>query len=186
MNKKFMIISSVFAAIILAAVLLYNGLAPNYKPEVTPGSSAAAQISESKIEAPDFTVYDAGGNAHKLSDFKGKPVVINFWATWCPYCVEELPYFDDAFNTYGGSVQFLMIDVTDGLRETQEKGEEFIKDKGFSFPVFYDLDLNAASAYGIQAFPSTLFIDKDGYIAAGTEGRLDKTALLRGIDLINR
>jgi thiol-disulfide isomerase/thioredoxin len=99
---------------------------------------------EDKLKAFDFTVYDREGNKVNLSDFYGKPIIINFWATWCPYCVEEMPLFEEKYKEYGEKVHFLMIDAVDGNREIQEKGEKFIEDGGFTFPVYFDTDGNAA------------------------------------------
>ncbi|MEI6101438.1 MAG: TlpA disulfide reductase family protein [Eubacteriales bacterium] len=207
MNHKFIKLIVIFAAVIIAAVVLYNTLSPSVKPGTGLAAAASdswqyqsaasgspqqaasaantATASASKTPAPGFTVYDAAGNKVNLSDFKGKPVVINFWASWCPYCIEELPYFETAFQTNGTTVQFMMVDAVDGQRETKEKGASYIKGQGFTFPVFYDSDLSAVNTYGIQAFPTTIFVDKDGNIAAGVEGKLDQTTLTRGIALIS-
>lgn len=81
-------------------------------------SSNTSTESESKSStSPDFTVLDYDGNAVKLSDFKGEPVVINFWATWCYYCKEEMQDFNDANKKYL-NVKFMMIDAADGYKET--------------------------------------------------------------------
>ncbi|MBQ4347432.1 MAG: TlpA family protein disulfide reductase, partial [Firmicutes bacterium] len=87
--------------------------------------------------APDFTVYDSEGNAVMLSDFIGKPIVLNFWASWCGPCKMEMPEFNEAYAELGEDIQFLMVNVTTG-RETQESASAFIEENGYSFPVFYD------------------------------------------------
>ena len=86
-----------------------------------PASSAAESVDPKDL-APDFTVYDASGKAVKLSDFRGTPVVINFWASWCRYCKEEMPDFNDVYKQYNGSVKFLFIDWVDGQGETKASG----------------------------------------------------------------
>ena len=187
MNQKAIRLIIVFAAIIIAAVILYNALAPGYNQDTKSqptGSTAQASASASSIPAPDFTVYDAEGQAIRLSDFKGKPVVVNFWATWCPYCIQELPDFETAYQAQGGTIQFMMVDSVDGQQETKEKGAAYIKENGFTFPVYYDTDFSATTTYGIRSFPATVFIDKDGNIAAAVEGKLDPTSLNRGLALI--
>ena len=86
--------------------------------------------------APDFTVYDANGNPVKLSDFIGKPVVLNFWASWCPPCKSEMPDFQEVYQELGGQVQFLMVNTT--VSDTMADAKAFIQSMGYTFPVFYD------------------------------------------------
>lgn len=135
-------------------------------------------------DAIDFSVYDAEGNTVKLSDFFGKPIIINFWTTWCTYCVEEMPMFEEAWKQYGDQVQFLMIDCVDGQRETQEKGERFIQEKGFSFPVYYDTDGLASYIYSVYSLPTTVFINTDGKVIVYYPSMLTSELLQKGIELI--
>ena len=207
-NKKLLLLSIIFAAIIISAVFLYNTLSPGVKQELdnlesipAPSNSPAVndsvqsdntwtripgQSAASGFPAPDFTVLDAAGSKHKLSEYKGKPVVINFWTSWCPYCKDEMPLFEEAYNSFGSTVQFMMIDAVDGRRETFESGKEYIDEYEYTFPVFYDASLEAVNGYGIQAFPSTFFIDKDGNIAATVQGKIDPAALKKYIEQINK
>ncbi|MBP7176757.1 MAG: redoxin domain-containing protein [Thermoclostridium sp.] len=168
---------------------------PDKPAHVTPTESAipdeeTAKEDDSQTEAVeklaalDFSVYDAQGNEVKLSDFFGKPIVINFWATWCPYCVEEMPVFEQAFQKYGNEIQFLMIDSVDGQRETQAKGERFIQEEGFTFPVFFDTDGSASFAYEVYSLPTSVFIDPDGYVIVYHPGGLTADMLQQGIGYI--
>ena len=84
--------------------------------------------------AVDFTVTDREGNTVKLSEFFGKPIIINFWATWCGPCKSELPVFDEAYRKYGEGVTFLMVNLTDGYRDTVEAVKAFIEDNDYTFP----------------------------------------------------
>lgn len=165
------------AVVLLAAVLGYEFLSENYEPE-----SEVSSGSSSEEPAPDFTVYDSDGNPVRLSDFKGKPVVINFWATWCGYCVKEMPYFEKAFAEYGGEVVFMMINVTDGYQETKESAMEFIAEKGYTFPVYYDTELSATYAYGAYSLPATGFIDKNGFFITGQTGMISEEKLFERIE----
>ena len=131
--------------------------------------------------APDFTVYSASGKAVKLSDFRGKPVVLNFWASWCYYCKQEMPDFNEAYKKYKGSVQFLFVDWTDGDRETQAAGAAYLKSMGYSFPAYYDLNQDAVAKYGLTGIPATYYIDRQGRLVSGGIGATTKDALEQGI-----
>lgn len=140
---------------------------------------------EQELEsAPDFTVYDASGNEVKLSDFLGKPVVLNFWASWCGPCKSEMPGFDNLYQKYGDQVQFMMVNLTDGASETVESASSFISDNGYTFPVFYDSDSNGAYTYGISSIPTTFLINKKGELSAYAMGAISEEALENGIEMI--
>jgi thiol-disulfide isomerase/thioredoxin len=135
----------------------------------------------SKTAAPDFTVLDALGNEVSLSSLKGKPVVLNFWATWCGYCVDEMPEFESAFREYGNEAAFMMVNLTEGSRETLESASGYISANGYTFPVYYDTKGSAAYAYGIRSIPLTYFIDSEGTIVSGGPGAISEKALREGI-----
>ncbi len=137
-----------------------------------------------KYAAPIFTVYDKDGNKVSLSDMKGMPVVVNFWASWCPPCKAELPDFDETAKEYEGKVVFMMVNLTDGIQETEEEAKAFIKSMGYEFPVYFDKDQDAAYKYSVSSIPATCFIDKDGYFIASATGMIDKATLEKGISMI--
>ena len=80
--------------------------------------------------APNFTVYDLNGNEVNLTDFFGKPIIVNFWASWCGPCQMEMPDFNEAYAIYKDEIEFLMVNMTDGSRETVEKASSFITESG--------------------------------------------------------
>lgn len=195
MNKKKIAVIAICAVLLFAAVFFaYDYLSKEYQPPAeelsgTPseGSSdeedSSEQSSEEVIMAPDFTVYDVEGNAVSLSDFAGKPVVINFWATWCGYCVKEMPAFEKAFAEYGDDVVFMMINVTDGQQETKEEAMEYVEENGYTFPVYYDTSLSATMAYGAWSLPATGFVTESGVFAGGQVGAMSEETLF---DLIEQ
>ena len=124
----------------------------------------------------DFTVYDIAGRRVNLSDFKGKPIIVNFWATWCKYCVLEMPTFEDMYGRYGDDISFLMVNATfDG--ETREKAIEFYADGGYSFPIYFDSDSDATSTYAVDAYPITFFFDARGKLLKTHTGMITEEEL---------
>ena len=175
---KYAIMVLCAAAVLLAAVIGYDYLSANYNNEVPSEAGSSAET----VMAPDFIVYDREGNAVNFSDFAGKPVVINFWATWCGYCVKEMPSFEKAFAEYGDEVVFMMINVTDGYQETKEAALEFTEEKGYTFPVYYDTELSATYAYGAYSLPATGFVDENGFFVTGQTGMISEEKLFERIE----
>ena len=187
---KIVLLVLVFAALLLGAKRLYDTLGSQVQmntlmtqPAQTEGAeqTEAAQATEAVQE---LTVYDLEGNAHTLSDFRGKPVILNFWATWCGYCKMEMPDFEEAYQQYGEDIHFLMVNVTDGVQETVEKASAFIAEQGFTFPVYYDTDMTAALSYNISGLPVTYLLDAEGGIVAWQQGMLTAATLQSGIDML--
>lgn len=139
------------------------------------------QQEKDKIAPIDFTLYDQYGNKHKLSEYKGKTVFLNFWATWCPPCKEEMPYINELYEEYNKNqedVVILGVASPNLGREVSEEGiKEFLKENGYSFPVVFDENGSMVYQYGISAFPSTFIINKDGYISKYIPGAMSKDTM---------
>ncbi len=142
-NKKTLfILALVFVLLIGGASILYRHLGQSLTPKQftaqKPSQTQEKGKDDSKTQAPDFIVYDAEGNEVRLSDFFGKPIVLNFWASWCGPCQMEMPEFHEKYLELGDNVHFLMVNTTDGLRETVDTASAFIAENAYTFPVLYD------------------------------------------------
>lgn len=186
-KKKIWIVILALAIVVLlgGAYLLYDKLADQVDPEniavdEEPGAAEKSKEAD-RVLAPDFAVVDSQGQTVRLWELRGKPVVLNFWASWCGPCKSEMPDFDAAYQEYGDRVTFLMVNLTDGSRETLDTAQSYLQEQGFSFPGYFDIDQEAAIAYGVSAIPTTYFIDADGYAIAQAKGALDADRLQTGL-----
>ena len=173
MSKKMnvILILVLFVVLMTAAYVVYN---------MAGADSDGAGVRD-EVAAADFTVYDQSGHEVNLSDFRGRPVVLNFWASWCGPCRSEMPAFDKAYKAYGDDVQFMMVNLTDGMRETVESAAECIDEEGFGFPVFFDTGMEASTAYDVVSIPATYLIDAKGTLVNHVIGAMDEEALMENV-----
>ena len=179
------LIAILLLAVVTVSILRLGGPsgAPAVPEETT---SAATETTNASADpaAPDFTAYDRDGNPVKLSDFQGKPVILNFWASWCGPCKAEMPDLEAAFLEYGHDIQFVTVNLTDGRSETVESASEYIAQQGYTFPVYYDTALEAAYAYGVNSIPRTYFIDREGNLVSAVTQMITAEQLQAGINLL--
>ena len=194
-NKVILLVVGLAMVVLLAvATIFYEDLSAQFgadtltttqQPTQESGEAPSSDSDEKPpVAAPDFTVEDADGNAVSLSDYIGKPVVVNFWASWCGPCKSEMPAFQQAWETYGDQVEFLLINLTDNQQETVASAKKFLATTAYTFPVYFDTQLSGAMAYGVVGIPATYFIDAQGYVVAGANSALDYDTLAYGISLI--
>lgn len=159
-----------FGAFLALSYIAYLYLGENFQEEALP--DAPAQTED--YPAKDFTLTNWEGEKANLKDFAGKPVILNFWASWCPPCQSEMPYFQEAFLEHGDEVSFIMADLVDGSRETESAARRFIAEKGYTFPVYFDFTGKAATDYGVMSIPTTFFIDGNGIVRAFHLGAMSR------------
>lgn len=185
-----------FVGLIAGASVLYSKLSEEYgtgqnlvvndRNKVTEDNATEESLSEepAKVMAIDFTVENADGEETNLYSYIGKPIVLNFWASWCGPCKSELPDFQAAYEQYKGEVEFMMVNMTDGVQETKEAASSYMEERAFTLPVYYDTAQDAAYNYGVYSLPTTYFIAEDGEIVAGAQGMIDAETLELGISMI--
>ena len=134
-----------------------------------------------RIKSIDFTLKDQYKNIHTLSEYEGKTVFLNFWATWCPPCKAEMPHIEDIYKEYGLNKEDVVIlgvaSPNLGKEGSEEHIKEFLKEEGYTFPVVMDYNGEFVYKYGISAFPSTFIIDKEGYVTQYVPGGMDKDTM---------
>ena len=189
MKKKITLVGGILALILLlsGASILYNRMSEANLPveNTKPAETQASQEDEAEpMMAPDFIVLDREGEEVSLSDFIGKPVILNFWASWCGPCKSEMPEFEAAYQKYREEIQFMMVNLTDGSRETVETAAEYIAGEGYTFPVFFDTESDAAISYGATSIPVTYFVDAEGHLVAYGSGALSGEILQSGMEMI--
>ena len=114
------------------------------------------------MPAPDFELTDTSGRIWKLSEMKGKVVFINFWATWCPSCVSEMPSINNLYLMAGGTDGFQILTVL--YQDSPEAAIKFFEEEGYGMPILIDKGERAAYMYGLTGVPETYIIDKKGVL----------------------
>ena len=149
---------------------------PNAEPEVL----TAEDDQSGTDEAPDFTLTDLEGNSVSLSDYAGTPVLVNFWATWCPPCRAELPLIQDYQDKYLD--EFVVLAVDGG--ETAEDVQSIVDAQGYTMKFLLDTDFAVAELFQIRGYPTSLFIDAEGVIQKVHIGELTEPMIIAYLDLI--
>lgn len=144
------------------------------------------------VPAPDFTLIDQYGNEHTLSDYKGKTVFLNFWATWCGPCRSEMPEIQELYEKYGENEDELVVlgvaTPNLGREGSAEDIAKFLKDQGYTFPTVMDDTGFISAMYGISAYPTTFMIDVNGnvygYVASALTGDIMESIVQQTMDSV--
>ncbi|MBO9129051.1 TlpA disulfide reductase family protein [Bacillus sp. 165] len=140
----------------------------------------ASQGLEVGKKAPDFELQTLDGKKTKLSDLKGKKVILNFWATWCPPCKKELPEMQKFNEKHGEDVTILAVNYTISEKGKAQGVQQFATEQGITFPILLDTDSSVSNMYKIITIPTSYFIDSKGiirqkFIGPMTENFMEKT-----------
>ena len=158
--------------IVSTAALLLFGCGETASTEAAGGTVEAATAKEERRPAPEFALKDADGKEYKLSDYKGKVVLLNFWATWCGPCKIEMPWFVDFQRKYKDQgFTVLAVSLDD---EGWDIVRPFVDDLKLNFPVLLGNDVMADEFGGVVALPTTFMIDKEGKIYKMHQGLVSK------------
>ncbi len=163
--------------VVVMGILTAPGCTPptqDITKERQPGPTELTPAPEIGRLAPDFTLVDLKGNEVTLSDFRGKTVFINFWATWCPSCRAEMPEIEAVYQEYKDKgVVVIGVDI----QETEEEVLQFIQRVVYSWTFVLDTTGLVAVNYKIEAIPTSFFIDREGIIQAVNIGAMTKRAM---------
>ncbi len=147
--------------ILLTLALVVAGCQPLSEPSDETSPTAPVKGIHVGDLAPDFQLQNLDGQVISLSGLRGKPVLINFWATWCPPCVYEMPYMQQIHEEWSATgLVVLAVDIG----ESPSTVENFMQNNNLSLPVLLDTKQDVATSYGIRSIPTTFFIDKNGII----------------------
>jgi len=164
----------VWLAVAVLAVIGVLAWRSGYLRSGAGGSGAAVKEARPMVGylAPDFSLRTLDGPRVKLSDFRGQVVLLDFWATWCPSCRQEMPVLQKFFDQKGDRVQLLAVDID----EPDKVVRDFMQSNGYTFPVLMD-DGAVTSLYRVTAIPTTFFIDPQGVIREKYMGPLDEKTI---------
>lgn len=161
MKKSIIIITSIFISILVVAVFIFvnenktqdsgNNISSNYQ-----------KVVDKKL--PNITVYNKENKEISIESItSGKPVFIMYWASWCPDCQKQLPIIKKLYDEYKGRIEFILINIADGERETQDKALSYLKDKKYDFN-YYSATENAIDLLKINTIPTKVIVTKDGIV----------------------
>ena len=188
--KKLTILS---ATLLSSALILSACSSTSDKKEETNKQTATSSTSENKtIQAFDFTAMDKDGKTVKLSDFKGKKVYINMWASWCGPCMREIPELEKTYQKLKNNKDIVFLSMTSPNdsefknQSPQDKGKDVIlnkaKELGVTYPVLFDVNDRFIINYAIRSFPTHIFINSDGTIGNRIAGAVTEESLTKEIE----
>lgn len=192
--KKEIIVWALAVALVIAAIFVTKNYRLSTAGQSDTGTSIPTEVrsalaqegassaqSNARSKAPDFTLKDLNGNSVTLESLKGKVVYLNFWATWCPWCVKELPDVETVYKQYKDKdVVILAVDIG----ESEQDVRNYVNQYKYTFPVLLDTAQDVARQYGARSIPLSVFIDKNGELAQQHLGTMDESQMKANIDAL--
>jgi peroxiredoxin len=179
-NSQLLLISGI------ALLLTFTMRSPNMTPPIQATVAATEPGTEDPLSpghsAPDFALLGLDGQQHRLQDFRGKRLILNFWATWCAPCRKEMPLLDETYKRLEQS-GYLVIGINQ--REKESVARAYVKELGISFPILLDSDVSTSLDYDAFALPLTYFIDENGIIRGRSLGTLTPETLQQYLALFD-
>lgn len=179
-RKKAVVWLVALVAIVAIAGGAYALVSQGISPATGAGQGAATEgssASSANAVAPDVSVFDGSNASLKLSEIaQGKPMVVNFWATWCPYCIDEMADYQALYEKYGDRVAFVMLNAADSLTEPAA-ARTYVQENGFTFPIYFDTAHEGVTNYRVNGLPTTVVIAADGTLVQNAPGRIDAAKL---------
>jgi DsbE subfamily thiol:disulfide oxidoreductase len=157
--------SAILIVIFIAAIAIVFFLFSEKRDEA-PRTKAVVNLN-----APEFVVSDPSGKTYTLSELKGSVVFINFWATWCPPCIEEIPSIQNLYNGFKDKKEFRMVTIL--YKDDYNKAMAYLNQNNYTLPVLVDRDGKSAKAYGVTGVPETYIVDKQGVLRQKVIGPAD-------------
>lgn len=184
--------------LIVMGIMLYTGFGNSFSSYLNESQAPSGNTEQVNAPQPqtasekevypaiDFELKDQYGKVHKLSDYKGKVVFLNFWATWCPPCRNEMPHIQALYESYGQNQSDVVFLSVAGPNQGQEQDiagiTQFLKDEGYTWPSVMDETGDVFSAYSVSALPTTYMIDKSGNIYGYVSGQLTEDIMKKIIE----
>lgn len=165
--------------IIFSFFILNHKMTKHKDKTVTSNSVSSSYLNKESVrqELIDATLKKSDGTEVHLQELNDKPIFIVEWASWCPHCQKELPVIENLYQKYKDKIHFVMVNATDGQKETSESAKLYIETKKFTFPYYLDEKLSFAKQMNITEVPTMLFSTKSGQVLKTVKEEISQTDL---------
>ena len=174
----FLIVAAVFT------MLYFSGNKKNNKASTQTSGSAAVEHVLTGQQLPEFEMEDQLGALKKSSEFYDKPMLVVEWASWCPDCQKQLPEIQKVYEKYKDNIHFVMLDMLDFHKETKEQADQYVSEKGYTFPYYYDAGEKVADILHVPSIPGIYLVDKNQKIKKVMTDFHDEAALEKQLEEI--